>query len=43
MIAKTKAIVASQRTSPASVPRIAKTIGSILLNTIGLRAQCGYH
>ena len=36
MIAKTKAIAANQRRSPVSVPRLAKTTGSILLNMMGL-------
>lgn len=43
MIAKTKAIVASQRRSPASVPRLVKTAGSILPNMIGLPCQCTYY
>jgi hypothetical protein len=36
MTAEMKVIVESQRTSPASVPRLAETTGSILRNIIGL-------
>ena len=43
MIAKTKAIVASQRRSPVSVPRLVKTAGSILPKMIGLPCQCTYY
>jgi hypothetical protein len=43
MIAKTKAIVTNQRTSPARLPRLVKIAVSILLNMIGLPAQYGYY
>ena len=40
MIANTKAIVATHRMSPASVPRLAEIVGSALVNMIGLLPSC---